>query len=156
MLKTYNLIEGVFCSKWLTKFLNVICTYITKSKIEKLLYMSFFLIKNKLNYCSIFFFFEALEILKPIVGLKFIKKNYNNKKVSKIIAIPFVLLFSFQYKKALSWLLKAIKLRNESIFEYRLAHELYAINIIGGSAAIKKKIEYYKYSVLFKTAKRFK
>lgn len=42
------------------------------------------------------------------------------------------------------------------MFSYRLVHELYFINTIGMSNAVEKKLEFYKYAVMFKTSKRFK
>jgi hypothetical protein len=59
------------------------------------------LLKSKLNCCPIFFLFEALEKIKPIVGLKIYKKKHKKKKMIKTTAIPFFLTISLQYKKAI-------------------------------------------------------
>jgi hypothetical protein len=59
------------------------------------------LLKNKLNCSPIFFLFEALEKIKPIIGLKLYKKKQKKKKMMKITAIPFFLTLALQYKKAI-------------------------------------------------------
>lgn len=66
---------------------------------EQKIYLSFFLIKKKLNICPLFFFFEVLEKIKPIVGLKIYKKK--NRKLNKISAGSYILEVSAQYKKAI-------------------------------------------------------
>ena len=37
-----------------------------------------------------------------------------------------------------------------------MVNELYAVNILNIGESLKKKTEYYKYSVMFKMVKRFK
>jgi ribosomal protein S7 len=92
-------IEGTFRSKWFSKLINYWFFSGSHYKAEKLFYLSFYTLKNKLNCCPIFFLFEALEKIKPIVGLKIYKKK-QKKKVLKITAIPFFLTAPLQYKKA--------------------------------------------------------
>jgi hypothetical protein len=113
------------------------------------------MLKNKLNCCPIFFLFEALEKIKPIVGLKFHKKK-QKKKVLKVTAIPFFLAPSLQYKKAVFWLSRSIQLRSEKRLISKVSNELYAVNILKSGESLKKKKELYKYAVMFKTAKNFK
>jgi ribosomal protein S7 len=109
-------------------------------------------LKNKLNCCPIFFLFEALEKIKPIIGLKFYKK----KGGIKITAIPYFLTLALQYKKAIFWLYKSIQLRFEKKLISKVSNELYAINILNIGESLKKKRECYKYAIMFKTVKRFK
>jgi len=101
MLKTRNIIEGVFFSRWLTKFLNMCGRRYLKHKFEGLLYLSLFLIKSKLRSCPLFYLLEAIEIVKPVVGLKLIKNRQKNSKICKIVAIPYVQTISFQYSRGL-------------------------------------------------------
>lgn len=149
-------IEGTFRSKWFSKLINHWFFSGLHYKAEKLFYLSFYLLKSKLNCCPVFFLFEALEKIKPIVGLKIYKKKYKKKKMIKITAIPFFLTISLQYKKAIFWLSKSIQLRFEKKLTAKILNELYTINILNGGESLKKKKECYKYAVMFKTAKRFK
>lgn len=149
-------IEGIFRSKWFSKLINHWFFSGLHYKAEKLFYLSFYLLKSKLNCCPIFFLFEALEKIKPIVGLKIYKKKHKKKKMIKTTAIPFFLTISLQYKKAIFWLSKSIQLRFEKKLTAKISNELYAINILNGGESLKKKKECYKYAVMFKTAKRFK
>lgn len=110
------------------------------------------MLKSKLNCCPIFFFFEALEKIKPIIGLKF----YKQKKRIKITVIPYFLTLASQYKKAIFWISKAIKLRFEKKLISKISNELYAINVLNLGESLKKKKECYKYAIMFKTVKRFK
>lgn len=71
-------------------------------------------------------------------------------------AIPFFLTLPLQYKKAIFWLSKATQLRFEKKLIYKFANELYSINILNSGDSLKKKMESYKYAVMFKTTKRFK
>lgn len=149
-------IEGTFSSKWFSKLINHWFFSGLNYKAEKLFYLSFYFLKNKLNCCPIFFFFEALEKIKPTIGLKLYKKKHKKKKIVKITAIPFYLTLSLQYKKAIFWLSKAIQLRFEKKLISKIANELYAINVLNTGESLKKKKECYKYAVMFKTAKRYK
>jgi len=72
-----------------------------KHKFEALLYLSLFLIKSKLRSCPLFYLLEAIEIVKPVVGLKLIKNRHKNSKICKIVAIPYVQSISFQYGRGL-------------------------------------------------------
>lgn len=151
-MKNALYIEGTFRSKWFSKLINHWFFSGLNYKAEKIFYLSFYLLKNKLKCCPIFFLFEALEKIKPIIGLKFYKK----KKKIKITAIPFFLTLALQYKKAIFWLSKAIQLRFEKKLISKISNELYAINILNRGESLKKKKECYKYAIMFKTVKRFK
>ncbi len=151
-----NYIEGTFRSKWFSKFINHWFFSGVNFQTEKLFYLSFFFLKSKLNCCPIFFFFEALEKIKPFIGLKLYKKKHKKKKIVKITAIPFFLTLPLQYKKAIFWLSKSTQLRFEFFLIHKVANELYSINILNSGESLKKKMESYKYAVMFKTTKRFK
>ena len=149
----YNNIEAIFWSKWLLKFINRFFFKGRRFLIEKTLYFSFFLLKKKLSCCPIFFFFEVLEKVKPMVGLKLYRSKKQN--LSKINTIPFIANFSLQYKKGIFWLSKAIKLRIDKKLSIKIFQELYDINFFNTGITINKKKEYYKYSLLFKITKKF-
>lgn len=149
-------IEGTFRSKWFSKLINHWFFSGLNYRAEKIFYLSFYLLKNKLNCSPIFFLFEALEKIKPIIGLKLYKKKQKKKKMMKITAIPFFLTLALQYKKAIFWLSKAIQLRFEKKLTSKISNELYAVNVLNVGESLKKKQECYKYAVMFKTAKRFK
>jgi len=80
MSKYTNYIEGIFSTRWISKFINKWFFIGEQQKVEGFLYASFFLIKKKLKIAPVFFFFEALEKLKPIVGFKIISEE--TKKVN--------------------------------------------------------------------------
>lgn len=145
----YN--EAFFNSKWLSKFINQCLQKGKKFKIEKIIYYNFFFFKKKLNFSSLFLFFEILEKIKPTIGLKI---YIVSKKKTK--AIPFFLHLGLQYKKALYWLSVSIVMRKETTILYKIHNEFYDIVIKEVGDSLKKKKNYYKYTILFKTVKRFK
>jgi len=149
-------LEGIFRSKWFSKFINHWFFSGNNYKAEKLFYLSFYFLKKKLNCCPVYFFFEALEKIKPFISLKLYKKKHKKKKVVKIIAIPFFATLPLQYKKAIFWLSKSIQLRFEIFLKSKVSNELYFINVLNSGESLKKKMEYYKYAVMFKATKRFK
>ena len=153
-MKKYNYQEAVFNSKWLSKFVN--CWFFTgkKHQIEKLIYLSFFILKKKFNINPLFFFFEALERLKPWVGLKIYKTIKSNKKKNQ--AYPIILNANIQYKKAIYWLIKSIQLRKETTLSRKINNEIKNIIFNEITNSIKKKKEYYNYSILFKSVRKFK
>lgn len=67
-------------------------------KIEKLVYYVFFFFKKYFDIYSFFFFLEALEILKPFIGLKLFKQKDSK---SGIQVYPIILSITRQYKKAI-------------------------------------------------------
>ena len=156
-MKYLNYNEGHYRSKWLSKFINKLFINGKKIIIEKIVYCTFFLIKKKLKYYPLFFFFEVLEKIKIIIGLKY-KSNEKNKKINvlKKNVFPILLNISQQYKKSIFWLIQAIKIRNEKNLCLKIYLELHNIffNYIGNS--IKQKWLYYKNIILFKTIRFFK
>lgn len=125
-----------------------------KFLFEKILYFSFFLIKKKLSGCPFFFFFEVLEKIKPIIGLKLY--TLKKKKLERVTATPYILRVSLQYKKAMFWLVNAIKMRKEKTWDRKLFHEFCETILNKNGNAILKKKDFYKYVILFKTTKKFK
>jgi len=91
--------EGVFKSKWLSKFINQWVFLKKQHKVECIVYRSFLMCKKKLNISPLFIFFEVLEKIKPIVGLQLYRKKRG--KNLKTLAAPHVLEVSIRYKKAI-------------------------------------------------------
>lgn len=114
----------------------------------------FFLFKKKLRIAPLFFFFEVIEKIKPIVGLKLYKKQ--RKKINGVIALPYLLDIPLRYKKAIFWLSRAIKLRVGSTFFVKIFQEFYDILFLNSGLSYKKKKEYYGYSMLYKKVHKFK
>lgn len=99
------------------------------------------MLKLKLNCNPLFFFFEALEKIKPIVGLRFIRKKLKASRVLKVSAIPFILIIALQYQQAIVWFIKSTMQRSEKNLILKLFAELYFINVCHSSLALKKKID---------------
>lgn len=125
-----------------------------RQKSERIIYLSLFFVKKKIKVCPLYFFFEVLEKVKPVIGLK-IYKRYN-RKINKVTAISYILNVSKRYKKAIFWLSKAIKLHVGSNLFIKIFRELYETVYLNSSLSLKKKRKYYDYVLLFKKAKRFK
>lgn len=154
MINYINYMEGTFNSRWISKFINQWFFLGKQQKIERLLYASFFIIKKKLKLSPIFFFFEALEKLKPVIGLKLYRKK--QRKIIKVNAVPYLLEVPLRYKKAIRWLAQAIKMQTSGSLKFNIFKEMYAINVFKASLSQKKKKEYYKYAVMYKRNKQFK
>jgi ribosomal protein S7 len=152
-MKKWAYQEGIFNCKWLSRFMNCWFFKGEKSKIEKLIYNSFFFLKKKFNANGLLLLFEVLEQLKPWIGLKL---QRNKQKKSQIEACPIILTSNIQYKKAIYWLIRSVQLRKEANFSNKMTNEITAIIFGEITNSLKKKKEYYNYAVLFKSVSRFK
>jgi ribosomal protein S7 len=141
--------EGVYTSKYLSTFINSLSFSGDKLKTELLVYNSFFLIKKQLRLCPIFLFFEVLEKIKPVFGLKLYGCRTKSKQ---IVAIPYILNKGLRYKKAVFWLSRAIKPSNK----FKIFNEFYAVVFLNSGVSLKKKLQHYEYGSLYKKSKRFK
>ena len=143
--------EGLFNCKWLSKFIN--CWFFNgeKSKIENLLYSSILFLNVFLNINGLLILFEALENLKPWIGLKIYRSA---KQLNR--AQPVILTAKRQYRKAVYWLVKSIQIRKESNFKARMVNEIKGIVFGSITNSLRKKKNYYNYAVLCKTASKFK
>lgn len=153
-MKNLTYQEGIFNSKWLSKFINCWFFKGEKFKIEKLIYESFFYLKKKFNVNGLLLLLEVLEQLKPWIGLKLHRST--NQRKSQIQAHPVILTSNIQYRKAIYWLVKSIQLRKEINFSIRMSNEIKGIVFNEMTNSLKKKKEYYKYAVLFKSVRKFK
>jgi hypothetical protein len=104
----------------------------------------------------LFIFFEVLEKIKISIGLKIDKNKWKNSKNTAVKAFPYILNISAQYKKSILWLTQSIKSRLEKNLSLKIYNEFYDILFRFSGNTLKKKKDYYKYVILFKTAKKFK
>ena len=88
-MKIFYYQEGIFNSKWLSKFMNCWFFKGEKFKIEKLIYKTFLSLKKKFNVNGLLLLFEVLEQLKPWIGLKLHRSS--NQRKSQIQAHPVIL-----------------------------------------------------------------
>lgn len=146
--------EGVFSCQWLSKFINCWFFKGEKFRIEKLVYNSFLFLKKVLNTNGLLLLFEALEKLKPWIGLK-LRRNIKQRKL-QTQAHPVILTTNIQYRKAIYWLIKSIQLRKETNFSIRMSKEIKSIVFCEITNSLKKKKEYYNYAILFKSVRKFK
>jgi len=153
MNKLYYM-EGIFKSIWLSKFINQWFFIGEQFNIEKIIYFSFFLIKKKLKCSPIFIFFEVLEKIRPLIGLKIYKKK--KRKLTKVTASPIIIKEPIQYKRAIFWLATAIKFRKEKFLSLKILQEFYGIIFFNTGNTLKKKKEFYQYAIMYKTIKKFK
>jgi len=150
----YN--DGYYSSKWLSKFINKASMKGKKCHTEKWIYFSFFLLKKHLKFYPLFIFFEVLEKIKVSVGLKLNKTKWKNSKNIAVKAFPFLLNTTSQYKKVILWLIQSIRLRLEKNLSLKIYYEFYDILFNFSGNTLRKKKNYYKYVILFKTVKKFK
>jgi ribosomal protein S7 len=146
--------EGVFNCQWLSKFINCLFFKGKKFKIEKLVYSSFLFLKKFLNANGLLLLFETLEQLKPWIGLKLHRSI--KQRNSQIQASPVTLTSNIQYRKAIYWLVKSIQIRKETNFLKRMSNEIKGIILSDMTNSLKRKKEYYNYTVLFKSVRKFK
>lgn len=144
----------IYNSKLILKFINTLIFLNLKKKIEKLLIYGFFYWKKQLNTIPLFYFFEALLKLRPVMG--FYIFIIIKKKKKKIKIKPHFMNFWARWQKAIYWLTHSIKFNNDKIkFSFNLINELYNIVFFEKSNSINQKIKYYKTILLFKTSKNY-
>ncbi|KAJ1960492.1 hypothetical protein GGI12_003772 [Dipsacomyces acuminosporus] len=95
---------------------------------------------------------DAIEISSPFMDTKSARQG------SKVIQVPRALNLRQRRRRAIVWILDAVKRRNERKFYMRLSGELQAI-VNGHSGVLEKKLQLHK-TVLanrsnIRTAKRF-
>jgi ribosomal protein S7 len=153
-MRPYLFVEGFFRSKWLSKLLNSWFFFGQQQQVEFLVYASFFLMKKKLDVCPLFYFFEVLEKIKPMLGLKIYKQK--NRKVNKHLIVPYILKVSVRYKKAIYWFIRAVKTQKGGVLIKVVQEILDVLFSVNSSVCILKKKECYNHALLFKKAKKFK
>lgn len=123
--------------------------------MEKLVYFSFFYWKKLLNTIPVFYFFESILKIRPLIGfyIYIIKK----KKKKQVKIKPYFMSFRNRWQKAIYWFTRSIKIEmSKQKFYVNLINELYSILFLDKSNSLKQKMKYYKTILLFKTSKNFK
>ena len=136
-MQKINYQEGVFKSKWLSKFINYWCVEGEKSKIEKIVYYSFINLKKEFNGNILWFFFEVLEQLKPWIGLR-LRRTVKSKK-KQVEVYPIIITINIQYRKAIYWIVKSIQLRKERNLSIKISSEIKNILFNEITSSLKKK-----------------
>jgi ribosomal protein S7 len=146
-------INNNYMSKLFSKFINRLIFLNLKQKIENFIQYGFFYWKKQLNSISIFYFFEALLKVRPLVGFySYIIKKKNKKKIK---IKPYFMNFLARWQKAIYWLSRSIKMQNEKIY-LNFINEIYNIIFFEKGNTIKQKMKFYKTIILFKTSKNYK
>lgn len=154
----YTRYDFFYCSVFFFKFLNRLIKSGNLNIVEKIVYGLFknlefsdiFYKKNlyKKNYLPIFFFFEAISICRPWLGLRIYKPSTKFKKGSKknkkqialsTKSIPIIISRNKSYKIAIGWIISAVKLRLEIGLKKRILGEFQDILITKRSYSLKKK-----------------
>ncbi len=149
-----QLSDGVYRSTGLLYFINTFSSEGKTFLAEKILYRSFFFIKKTLNSSGSFIFLGAVEKIKPIVGLKLY--TLKKRKLQRVIAMPYLTSNSIQYKKAMFWFVKAIKLRKEKKCFLKIVNEFYDVLVNNTGISLLTKKGFYSSIVLCKKVKTFK
>lgn len=149
-LKT-NYKENIFCSYLITKTINRHQKKGLKERIEKHICFLFKLLKFKQFIKSpVFYYFEAIEFLRPVIGLK-------NSKVKKGFYI-YNLANQKSYVLALEWFLKSGQfLMKKSNYIFKHYNELLSILFLeSNSIAIQKSQQQYLIIIKNKFSKYYK
>jgi len=84
-----------------------------------------------------FYVYEALIKLEPVLGLRIFAIKKKHKKILKIR--PVFITFLQRSKKAINWLIYSFLNRIEVSFILKFVNELYSINFVHISKGLKKK-----------------
>lgn len=153
MLKTK--IDYLYMSQLFLKFLNTLIFFNLKLKMEKLIYLSFFYWKKKYKTTPLFFFFQALLSVRPLIGfyLYIIKKK--QKKTIKIK--PYYMSFLGRWQKAIYWFTRIFKIEHtKKGLSHIILYEIYNITYNNLSPILKQKIKFYQTILFFKSTKNYK
>ncbi len=151
MLKTKK--DQLYFSNLFLKFINTLIFCNLKLKIETWIYNCFFYWKRQLNSIPLFYFFESLLKVRPLIGFYIYAIKKKNKKRLKIK--PYFMRYPARWQKAIYWLSRSVKIEKEKLF-FNLINELYCIVFLEKSNTLRQKMKYYKTILLFKTSKNFK
>jgi ribosomal protein S7 len=171
----YSRYDFFYRSAFFFKFLNRLIKSGNICIVEKIVYGLFknlqfsdlFYKKNiyKKKYLPIFFFFEAINICRPWMGLriykpssKFKKGSKKNKKQIALNAkvIPILISRNKSYKIAIGWVISALKLRFEISLKKRILGELYDILIEKRSYSLKKKEQLRSLLILNRSSRNYR
>lgn len=146
--------DNIYMSKLFVKFINCFIFTNIKFKMEKLMYLTFFFWKKQLNKVPLFYFFEALLKLRPLIG--FYIYIVKTKQAKRVKIKPHFMSFESRWKKAIYWLSRSIKMEREKYnFINNITTELLTTINTEKSISLLQKVKYYKTILSFKTTKNF-
>lgn len=134
---------------YFSKFINDLQYHGKKKKIESSLYKSFYDLKV-ITKKPMFLFFEVIELIKPVIYLKIIKKAKIYYQIPRIISI------SWQKKIALKWLIKEIRDTKQGSLSLRVNNELIRAGVLNKSNLLKKKERLYATAIYNRSFLHFK
>ena len=147
--------ENIYMSHLLLHFINSLIFLNLKIKIEKLIYGSFFYWKKQLNTIPLFYFFETLLKIRPLIGFYIYVVKKRKKKKIKIK--PYFMSFRARWQKAIYWFSRSLKMDfGKNNLSSSILIEIYNIVFFEKSRVLQQKIKYYKTILLFKTSKNYK
>ena len=147
--------DNIFLSKLFSKFINNLIYTNLKKKINNIIFNSFYYWKKLLGTNSIFFFFESLIKLRPLVG--FYVYVIKKKKKKSIKIKPHFMNFKNRWLKAIFWLSRSLKINiSKNSLLINFINELYSIVFLDRGNSLQQKTKYYKTILSFKTSKNFK
>ena len=147
--------SNLYTSHLFNKFINKLIYKNLKKKIEHLIYNSFFYWKKLLGNSSVFYFFESLLKIRPLIN--FYIYTVKKKKKKQIKIKPYFMSFRNRWHKAIYWLSRSLKMDiGKQNIIINMINELYNINFLDKSQSLKQKAKHYKTILSFKTSKNFK
>jgi len=147
--------EGFFHCNLVSKFINIFFFSGLKESIEKIIYFTFKFLKRKLNVKTpLFYFFECIEHLRPILGLKK-KLNFFNI-VKKTQYITYYLKSNKSYNIAITWFYFEIKLKKKTILLQKIFNEIVNLNLFNLGISLQRKYQHYHFCVEYKNNKNYR
>lgn len=147
--------DNLFFSNLFSKFLNSLIYTNYKKKLNNLLMNSFFYWKKVLGTVPIFYFFESLLKLRPLIGFYIYITKKKKKKHIKIK--PYFMNFKNRWLKAIYWLSRSLKMElGTHSLSINFINELYSIVFLEKGNSLQQKTKYYKTILSFKTSKNFR
>lgn len=145
---------NVYHSKWLEKQIKHLVKKGKKDKTWRTIFNICYIIKKNLNSTYLFMFFDAIELIKPIIGAKIYKKK-RGKAIQVVNTTTHMLTINKQYDKAIFWMTQFTKNKQINITK-AIWNELNNNNNQKDSIAIRKKKETYYYAITYKSTKKFR
>lgn len=136
--------NSVYKSYWLNKFINRLFFKGKKEYIERHLYSCFSFLKGMSNY-PLLIFYEILDMVKPIILLKWIRKGKNYYQVPKLIHR------TDSYKTAILWISYVVKKNNSLGFFKKIFVEFVGILCFNDSKLFTIKRNLYSVGLTNRT-----
>jgi len=146
---------NIFSSGIYHSFVNNWIFICSRFKIFIILQSVFIIWKKSLDSQLIFFVYEGVSKLRPILGYNFyLLKRKNKRRIYKLRV--FLLNRNTRNKKAIRWLIKGICLHSNNLgLQNKILAELYNLNFLQQGYSLKYKILYYQNLISNKTSRNF-